>query len=118
MKDDKEKKSKQRFLSPSFKRGVVKETKNEEDDGEFKLNLICAADPDFDDDDESKSPSPSKHRGAKRSTKTSDEISTKTNITTVKPEHEHKHHHHGDQPITEDMKTNSLKNVKFYLYRS
>ena len=35
----KEKKNKTRFLSPSFRKGVVKEKKQEEDDGEFKINL-------------------------------------------------------------------------------
>ena len=56
---EKDKKSKDRFLSPSFRKGVVKEKKEEEDDGEFKINLIAAGD---DDGDESKSPSPNKHR--------------------------------------------------------
>ena len=56
---EKDKKSKDRFLSPSFRKGVVKEKKEEEDDGEFKINLIAAGD---DNGDESKSPSPNKHR--------------------------------------------------------
>ena len=39
MKDkEKEKKNKQRFLSPSFRKGVVKEKKEEEEEGEFKIN--------------------------------------------------------------------------------
>ena len=57
---EKDKKNKDRFLSPSFRKGVVKEKKEEEDDGEFKINLIAAGNDD--DGDESKSPSPNKHR--------------------------------------------------------
>ena len=57
---EKDKKSKDRFLSPSFRKGVVKEKKEEEDDGDFKINLIAAENDD--DGDESKSPSPNKHR--------------------------------------------------------
>ena len=42
---DKDKKNKGRYLSPSFRKGVVKEKKEDkEDDGEFKINLICADD--------------------------------------------------------------------------
>ena len=41
MKDkEKDKKNKQRYLSPSFRKGAVKEKKEEEDDGDFKINLI------------------------------------------------------------------------------
>ena len=57
---EKDKKSKDRFLSPSFRKGVVKEKKEDEDDGEFKINLIAAENDD--DGEESKSPSPTKHR--------------------------------------------------------
>ena len=57
---EKDKKSKDRFLSPSFRNGVVKDKKEEEDDGEFKINLIAAENDD--DGEESKSPSPTKHR--------------------------------------------------------
>ena len=59
MKDkDKDKKNKGRFLSPSFRKGVVKEKKEDDDDGGFKINLI-SAEPE---DDEPKSPSPPKHK--------------------------------------------------------
>jgi len=39
---DKEKSNKGRYLSPSFRKGVVKDKKEEkdEDDGDFKINLI------------------------------------------------------------------------------
>ena len=37
---DKEKKNKARYLSPSFRKGAVKEKKEEDDDGGFKINLI------------------------------------------------------------------------------
>ena len=57
---EKDKKGKDRFLSPSFRKGVVKDKKEEEDDGEFKINLIAAENDD--DGEESKSPSPNKHR--------------------------------------------------------
>ena len=46
---DKDKKNKVRYLSPSFRKGVVKDKKEEEDDGEFKINLISAEN---DEDDE------------------------------------------------------------------
>ena len=36
---DKDKKNKGRFLSPSFRKGAVKEKKEEEDDGDFKIDL-------------------------------------------------------------------------------
>ena len=50
---EKDKKGKDRFLSPSFRKGVVKDKKEEEDDGEFKINLIAAENDD--DGEESKS---------------------------------------------------------------
>ena len=59
---DKEKKSKARFLSPSFRKGVVKE-KKEEDDGEFKINLINAdVEDDNEEAEEPKSTSPKKQK--------------------------------------------------------
>ena len=74
---DKDKKNKGRYLSSSFRKGVVKEKKEDkEDDGEFKINLICA------DDDESKSPSPNKHKKGQK--KKEDQKESKTNITPVK----------------------------------
>ena len=90
---DKEKKNKTRFLSPSFRKGVVKEKKEEEDDGEFKINLINA---DIEDDneeaEESKGSSPKKQKDSKHSPKKD-------------KDKEHHHHHH---KITEDMKVNAL----------
>ena len=89
---DKEKKNKTRFLSPSFRKGVVKE-KKEEDDGEFKINLINA---DIEDDNEEaeepKSTSPKKQKDSKHSPK-------------KEKDKEHHHHHH---KIAEDMKVNAL----------
>ena len=94
---DNEKKNKTRYLSPSFRKGVVKEKKEEEDDGEFKINLINA---DVEDDNEEgeNSKSPSKKKGSKKD-----------------KDKEHHHHH----KITEDMKVNALpegrvKNVGSY----
>ena len=92
MKDkEKEKeKSKNRYLSPSFRKGVVKE-KEEEDDGDFKINLMKV-----DDEEEDFPKSPSKRR--KKSTKDKD----------IKDKKEH--HHSSTQEITEDMKVNALPN--------
>ena len=74
---DKDKKNKGRYLSPSFRKGVVKEKKEDkEDDGEFKINLICA------DDDESKSPSPYKQKKGQK--KKEDQKESKTNIIPIK----------------------------------
>ena len=94
---DNEKKNKTRYLSPSFRKGVVKEKKEDEDDGEFKINLINA---DVEDDNEEgeNSKSPSKKKGSKKD-----------------KDKEHHHHH----KITEDMKVNALpegrvKNVGSY----
>ena len=84
MKSNKEKdKSKVRYLSPSFKKGMVKEKKEtkiekEEDDGEFKINLIAADD----DDDEESSPRQSKSK--KSSNKKDDKKESKSNISTIK----------------------------------
>ena len=94
---DNEKKNKTRYLSPSFRKGVVKEKKEEEDEGEFKINLINA---DVEDDNEEgeDSKSPSKKKSSKKD-----------------KDKEHHHHH----KITEDMKVNALpegrvKNVGSY----
>ena len=62
---EKESKKKQRYLSPSFRKGGVKEKEKDEedsDDGDFKINLIEADD----DDDDTKSPSPPKKKSDKR----------------------------------------------------
>ena len=83
---DKEKKNKTRYLSPSFRKGVVKEQKEDEEEGEFKINLINA---DVEDDNEEgeDSKSPSKKKSSKKD-----------------KDKEHHHHH----KITEDMKVNAL----------
>ena len=66
MKDkDKEKNAKGRYLSPSFRKGVVKEKKEEDnDDDGFKINLM-KADDDEDEKDVSKSPSKNKKKSSK-----------------------------------------------------
>ena len=96
---DKEKKSKGRYLSPSFRKGVVKDKKEEDDDGGFKINLI-SAEPE---DDEPKSPSPPKHKKGKRKEDQKDE----------KKEH---HHRGSTHSIPDNMKVNAspegrVKNV-------
>lgn len=113
MKDDKEKKSKQRFLSPSFRRGSVKDDKKggmeEDDGGEFHLDLMPANYPDFDDDDESKSPSPPKRKKrASRAEEGSEPV--KTNMAPVK--HHHHDHDHSNEitEIPEEMKVKALPN--------
>jgi serine/threonine protein phosphatase PrpC len=89
---DKEKKNKTRFLSPSFRKGVVKE-KKEEDDGEFKINLINAdVEDDNEEAEEPKSTSPKKQKDSKHSPK-------------KEKDKEHHHHHH---KIAEDMKVSAL----------
>ena len=72
MKKDKEKdkKHKDRYLSPSFRKGAVKE-KKEEDEGGFKINLIAAEN---DDDEDTKSPSPNKHKKNKKKKKKKNQI--------------------------------------------
>ena len=93
---DKEKSNKGRYLSPSFRKGVVrdkKEEKNDEDDGDFKINLLKVED---DDEDEKESKSPSKHK--KKSIKGKED-------TKEKKEH---HHHSSTQMVPEDLKVNAL----------
>ena len=102
---EKDKKSKDRFLSPSFRKGVVKDKKEEEDDGEFKINLIAAED----DDDESKSPSPNKHK--KKSKK---EEKENINLVPVKEDPKDKKDHHNrrssvSHTIPDDCKVNAIK---------
>ena len=96
---DKEKKNKARFLSPSFRKGVVKDKKENDDDGGFKINLI-SAEPE---DDEPKSPSPPKHKKGKRKDEQKDD----------KKEHHHRGSTHG---IPDNLKVNAspegrVKNV-------
>ena len=86
----KEKSDKKRYLSPSFKKGVVKEKKEDEDEGDFKINLLKADD----DDDEEDSKSPSKHK--KKSLKGKDDKEKK------------EHHRPSTQIVPEDMKVNAL----------
>ena len=89
---DKEKEKKVRYLSPSFRKGVVKEKKEEEEESDFKINLIKADD---DDDEEEGSKSPSKNK--RKSVKGKDDKEKKD------------HHHHGSsQIVPEDMKVNAL----------
>ena len=97
MKDkDKDKKNKARYLSPSFRKGAVKEKKEEDDDGEFKINLI-SAEPD-DDDQEPKSPSPPKN---KRSSK----IKGKDDLKEDKKDH---HRRSSVHAIPDDIKVNAI----------
>ena len=105
MKNDKEKnkdkKNKGRYLSPSFRKGGVKE-KKEEDDGGFKINLIAAENDD--DDEDTKSPSPNKHKKNKKK-----EEKEKPNITTVKDDTKEKSKHRGStHTIPDECKINAI----------
>ena len=93
---DKEKSNKGRYLSPSFRKGVVKDKKEEkdDDDGGFKINLIKADDDEEDEKDDSKSPSKNK----KKSIKGKEDIKDKK---------EHKHRS-STQNVPEDLKVNAL----------
>ncbi len=92
---DKEKSGKGRFLSPSFRKGMVKEKKEEEEEGDFKINLIKADDDEEEDEKETKSPSKNK----------------KKSIKGKEDKEKKEHHHHGStQVVPEDMKVNSLPN--------
>ena len=93
---DKEKSNKGRYLSPSFRKGVVKDKKEEkdDDDGGFKINLIKADDDEEDEKDDSKSPSKNK----KKSLKGKED---------VKDKKEHKHRS-STQNVPEDLKVNAL----------
>ena len=92
---DKEKSGKGRYLSPSFRKGVVKEKKEEEDEGGFKINLIKADDDEEEDEKETKSPSKNK----------------KKSIKGKEDKEKKEHHHHGStQVVPEDMKVISLPN--------
>ena len=105
MKKDKEKdkKHKDRYLSPSFRKGGVKE-KKEEDDGGFKINLIAAENDD--DDEDTKSPSPNKHKKNKKK-----EEKEKPNITTIKDdtkEKEKSKHRSSTHTIPDECKINAI----------
>ena len=96
MKDkEKEKSSKGRYLSPSFRKGVVKEKDKDkkeekvEEDGDFKINLMKVEDDEEDEKEESKSPSKHKKKSLKG-----------------KEDKEKKEHHH--HQIPEDLKVNAL----------
>ena len=92
---DKEKSTKGRYLSPSFRKGVVKgkkEEKDDNDDGEFKINLM-KVDDDEDDNDFSKSPSKNKKKSKGKED--------------AKEKKEH-HHHGSTQVVPEDLKVNAL----------
>ena len=93
MNKDKEKSSKGRYLSPSFRKGVVKDKKEEEDDGDFKINLIKADD---EEEDEKDSKSPSKNK--KKSGKGKDDKEKK------------EHRRSSVQIVPDDMKVNALPN--------
>ena len=101
MKDkDKEKDKKGRYLSPSFRKGVVKDKKEDDDEGDFKINLIKADDDEDDEKDNSKSPS------KKKKTKGKDDKDKK------------EHHRSSVVEIPEEMKVNALatgrvKNVAY-----
>ena len=77
----------------------------EEDDGEFKINLIAA-----DDDDESKSPSPTKHR--KKVKKDDKENINLVPIKEAKDKDKEKKDHHRRSSVNhtfpEDCKVNAL----------
>ena len=94
---DKEKSGKGRFLSPSFRKGMVKEKKEEEEEGDFKINLIKADDDEEEDEKETKSPSKNKKKS----------IKGKEDKDNEKKEH---HHHGSTQVVPEDMKVISLPN--------
>ena len=102
MKDKEKEKEKKRYLSPSFRKGMVKEKKeDEDDDGGFKINLI-KADDDEDEKEGSKSPSKNKKKGK-------DKDKDKTGK------------HHGSVQIPpEDLKVNALPNgrVRYVAYQS
>ena len=90
---DKEKKNKSRYLSPSFRKGVVKEKKEDEEEGEFKINLINADIEEENEEGEEPKISSPKKKDSKQS-----------------PKKDKEHHHHRDSisKIKEDMKVNAL----------
>ena len=90
---DKEKSNKGRYLSPSFRKGMVKDKKEEkdDDDGDFKINLIKADDDEEDEKEDSKSPSKNKRKSTKD----------------AKDKKEHKHRG-STQLVPEDLKVAAL----------
>ena len=79
---DKEKSSKGRYLSPSFRKGVVKDKKDdEEEESDFKINLIKADD---EEEDEKDSKSPSKNK--KKSVKDKDKKEHRRSSVQIVPE--------------------------------
>ena len=93
MNKDKEKSSKGRYLSPSFRKGVVKDKKEDEEESDFKINLIKADD---EEEDEKDSKSPSKNK--KKSGKGKDDKEKK------------EHRRSSVQIVPDDMKVNALPN--------
>ena len=95
MKDkEKDKSTKGRYLSPSFRKGAVKEKKEEDDEeGGFKINLMKVED---EDEEKDYPKSPSKHK--KKSLKDKDTKDKK------------EHHRSSIQEIPEDMKVKALPN--------
>ena len=88
---DKDKKNKARFLSPSFRKGMVKEKKEKEDDeGGFKIDLINAED----DNEEVEEPKSPKKKDSKQEKE--------------KGKEKEKEHHKHSSKITEDMKVNAI----------
>jgi len=106
---DKDSKKKQRYLSPSFRKGAIpKETKKEEDsdDGDFKINLIEAEE----DEDESKSPSPPKKKSDKRKSQDENKI---INMVPLKGDNV-EHHSTKEKKSVNALKDGHVKNVGSY----
>ena len=103
---DKEKKNKGRFLSPSFRKGAVKE-KKEEDDGGFKIDLIAADNEE--DEEEPKSPSPNKHKkGKKKEEKEQPNIASIKGDTKEKDKQKEHHHRGSTHKIPDECKVNAI----------
>jgi len=103
---EKDKKNKGRFLSPSFRKGAVKEKKEDEDDGGFKIDLIAAENDE--EDNESKSPSPNKNKR-----KNKKEEKDKPNIVPIKDDPKDKNKKENRRSsmshnVPEDCKINAL----------
>ncbi len=93
---DKEKKNKSRYLSPSFRKGVIKDKKEEEDNGEFKINLFNAEE-ENEEAEEPKDLSPKKNKGQKQ-------------------EIEKEHQHHSSTKNNPDIKVNALPEGRIKKY--
>ena len=103
---EKDKKNKGRFLSPSFRKGAVKDKKEDEEDGGFKIDLIAAENDE--EDNELKSPSPNKHKK-----KNKKEEKDKTNIVSIKDDPKDKNKKENrrssiSHAVPDDCKINSL----------